>query len=434
MFIYFQFSPTGNRPCITCRNVFDTKGARALPDGMVGISCPKRADLIFHTNESVFAMADRLKAAIANKKQYERLETTYGLHYIPSGVMYDTSLRNRGIYLPLSHYLRDWMHVIASGGVANVHLGLLLHVLKAHGFTLDFIANAVMAFTLPNKWGKVQRTWITENRLHDDNLASFASTVLALLVILNCFLNDVVKPTGQLSDHILCFGFLVEIVDILRMGTEGAALHVDRLTRLIDLHNQLFIVLYEFGVKSKFHHLHHIVDHINWIGKCLSCFVTERKHRSSKSSALYVFRFMESSVLHDQINKCCESMFDANSSLFRRTNMLTPTKHDFNGRTMYRSSAALLDCGIIKPGDIVWLNSDIVGRVVAFWGDNEYGEDFCVELDAFDAVHEGENQYFEDSSSRSHIAPAHAILDACIWVYRRAGLMRVITPFAARVR
>ena len=106
--------------------------------------------------------------------------------------------------------------------------------------------------------------------------------------ILNCFLNDVVKPTGQLSDHILCFGFLVEIVDHLRMGSEGAALHVDRLTRLIDLHNQLFILLYEHGVKSKFHHLHHIVDHINWIGKCLSCFVTERKHRSSKSSALYM--------------------------------------------------------------------------------------------------------------------------------------------------
>ena len=72
--------------------------------------------------------------------------------------MFDGSLRARNIYLSVSHYLRDWMHVLCCGGVANTHLGLLSHVLVAHGFPLDFISNCIMGYHLPKRYGKVQKT------------------------------------------------------------------------------------------------------------------------------------------------------------------------------------------------------------------------------------------------------------------------------------
>ena len=202
---------------------------------------------------------------------------------------------------------------------------------------------------------------------------------------------------------------------------------------IIDLHHQLFIQLYELGVKPKFHHLHHVVDGMLYVGKLLSCFVTERKHRSSKASALHIFRNMEGTVLTDQINKMCESISEPDASLFKRTIFGGSSRHVIDGNHLARSTLALLECGEVKAGDIVWLNFDIVGKVVAFWRHDEF-ESFFVEIEALDLIRENGSDYYDESSSIKHFADATSIVDACVWVYKRAGILKVLVPFEARVR
>ena len=428
----------GNRPCITCKNLINIRGhdtEALVGTGMVGLDCAQRDLLEFHTNESVFAMADRLEAAVAAGQSVERLQTDYGLKYNPYGFMFDKDLRRRGVYKPVSNYIRDWMHVVVNAGVPNTHIAMLLHVLAAVGnITPDVVADAILEYKLPKKWGRVQRNWITENRLKDDTLNSFASTILALVTIILSFLNEHVKPLNMLGDHITCFSLLNDILDILRLGAERSMEHVDRLRRLIDMHAKLFVLLYPSAEKPKFHHMFHIICNMRWLGKLLSCFVTERKHRSSKSSALYVFRGMESTVLTDQINKMCEMMAEENCALFKRTTCLGALRHNVAGHHLFRSASALLECGVIKPGDIVWLNNDIVGEVVCFWSKEEYATDeFLVEINAYDAVTIDGEQFFDKSTSRSHLANSCDIVDACIWIYKRESIIKVLVPFASRV-
>ena len=57
-----------------------------------------------------------------------------------------------------------------------------------------------------------------------------------------------------------------------------------------------------YKVKPKGHHQFHIIDGMLWVGKLLSCFVTERKHKMIKRCALYIFRNLEHTVLRDVVN------------------------------------------------------------------------------------------------------------------------------------
>jgi hypothetical protein len=88
--------------------------------------------------------------------------------------------------------------------------------------------------------------------------------------------------------------------------------HVDTLQQLISKHMEAFTNLYGHDVKPKAHHLFHVVDGMRWLGKLLACFVTERKHREVKQSALHIFRHMEHTVLVDVLNKSFEQVFCAN--------------------------------------------------------------------------------------------------------------------------
>ena len=38
--------------------------------------------------------------------------------------------------------------------------------------------------------------------------------------------------------------------------------------------------LYHHAIKPKYHHVFHVIDHLRQTGRLLSCFVTERKHRT----------------------------------------------------------------------------------------------------------------------------------------------------------
>ena len=407
-----------------------------LAHGMVGLDHVVYADFIFHSNESVYAMADKLAATAAagRTKELGRLEQSFGIKFNDATIMFDRSLRFRGIYRPLDHYLRDWMHVICNNGVANTHIGLLLHVLKDNvGLTPDIISDNIQKYELPRKYGKVQRTWITDNRLKDDHLSSFAGTVLSLVPILYSFLVETCKGAG-IDGHIQCLKLLRDIINILKLGPDRVIGYADRLRTLIELHAQLFCTLYPGAEKPKWHHMFHLVDNLLWLGKLLSCFATERKHRASKASALHVFRNMESTVLTDMINKACESMCGEDGALFKITSCLQQRQVQLGSEPLLHSSTALLECGEIKNGDIVWLNSDIVGRVVCYWRHASIDNEYMVQIAAYGVLKEGMDEYFNEDDTRMHFTDATSIIDACIWVYKRPRVLRVLPPAAVQYR
>ena len=105
-----------------------------------------------------------------------------------------------------------------------------------------------------------------------------------VFLFLEHFLGDDLAYADVLRMHYL---FHI-ILGVLSTGPEEAPKHKDKLRLLIVEFHKLFARL-STSLKPKLHHFHHIIDGIEWLGKSLSCFVTERKHKIVKDNALWVF-------------------------------------------------------------------------------------------------------------------------------------------------
>ena len=80
--------------------------------------------------------------------------------------------------------------------------------------------------------------------------------------------------------------------------------------------------------------------------------VTERKHRSVKSTALFVFRSLEHTSLASILNAQCEQALEGHS-MFRKQFLVSPSHHDiFDVRCSY-SRTIVLECGQASSADLV---------------------------------------------------------------------------------
>ena len=222
-----------------------------------------------------------------SKAAFTRLEQAFGLSYHPEGLLWDLHLRT--IIRPVDNCIRDWMHTLVSGGVAGTEMSLLLQSLREHGVKYDQIQQYAANFKFCHSRGKLDMSCFGEGRISDDQLRSFASEQLSMIPILYCFLVDIIKPLGILTENIACFCLLREIVEILTLGPHQAICHLNDLRSLIVEHNKKFRSLYSDHIKPKYHHMMHIVENMSFIGACLGCFVTERKHRTIKRAACHIF-------------------------------------------------------------------------------------------------------------------------------------------------
>ena len=152
------------------------------------------------------------------------------------------------------------------------------------------------AFRLPRSRSanrKASEQWFADRTKGEHNMKAFASEQLGTGPIVNCFLQDVVSPMGIMPDHCRCFALLEELLSLLSAGADSAVAYIDRITRIIDDHGALYAQLYPDQVRPKFHHVYHIPEGMLHLNKLLSCFVLERKHRSTKDAAEKCFRFIE---------------------------------------------------------------------------------------------------------------------------------------------
>ena len=423
----------GTVPCFRCSNVLGLANRELLTDGLVCINCTDRGSFQRRTNNDVFEIIDRM-VLLEDEDTLKVHEQTNGMVCNPRGLLLNFSLRDRGILQPLDNYLRDWMHTFVSGGQANTHTALLVHALKQelHIKHAD-ISTFIQGFNLPHKHGKVSAEWIHKNRFKTKDraaFASYASVMLSLVPLVNAFFIDVVQSSGAaetFEPHIVCYGLLASILALLQR-VDVAPSCVDHLVQLIDEYGRQFIALYD-RAKSKFHDMYHIHEGIVRFGRVLSCFVTERKHRQTKKAALHVFRHLEKTVLTDMINRMCES-FRNDECLFQPSYLLMSKSADILGRALKYSHKAVLHCGLLVKGDIVFATypaSVIVGVVKGFWQCNDA---IVVHVDTLSPMNPGHDiTLWSDRAPVAMFVQAAAIVDAVPWRRHAPQVVRIIAPY-----
>lgn len=440
--IYGTKSSGGTKPCIGCKNV-----VRFLDDEiaghpyLVGIGCcqPHRFDIC--TDTEVYDLVDRLQAASRGpRKALEVLEQTSGLNYIGTGLLFDAHCRS--FVRPVAMKLTDWMHTYVSGGVAAIELEQIVHKLRQHGVSYTSLTEYFEKFTLPTAYGRVNPDWFTTKRLgrpgeDKDGWRGFASEVLTIVPILLSFLELAVLPMGVLERHIECFRLLDALLKLLSLGAEQAHRHLATIENVMHRHATMFADLYGSKIKPKFHYQFHIPGHIRSVGKLLSCFVTERKHRSVKHIATHAFRNFETVVTRDLLCGIVDRA-GGDCNLYSPEHLVSPSTLHTGPQASFRSvcaesqgdlffaTGAELLCGSIRKGDVVMFRGGIVGQVSRFvqHSDND-GQSIWVLFSRFDHV---DGQLYRKPALAVNVAePSLNILGALAWCWHE-NLIRVLLP------
>lgn len=225
-----------------------------------------------NTNEDIWAICDELHSLAVRGREWKERAKELGISYDPDGLLWSHELRTT--HLPIECYIRDWMHIVVSGGIANNQVFGVVRELKGEGVPLQQLTDYALEYTLPSKYGSVSPNWLAPARFDSDSreFHSFASYLLTLIPIIAAFLEDMVLPHGIMQEHIQCFLHLQTIVLLLSSGAEYALKHINLLAETIVEHHKLFVRLYPGCIKTKFHQILHLPELYLHLKKVISCF------------------------------------------------------------------------------------------------------------------------------------------------------------------
>ena len=418
-------SPEGTKCCITCKNLFN-RVTGELPEGAYTTKESDIAKFEHYTNDEVYASYDRICAAPEDERK--NLQQLLGLKIDANDLFSNAHLRT--IWKPVDHTLRDPMHVFLNNGVVNSEIAHLARALKLHGITIGHMTEFMMTFTLPKRHGTVSDTWLSRKRFGKkfESLSSFSSILLSVLPIIVCFLSKVVDEHHPLYANLLCLKLLRNIIGIIMMGPTDAMPYVDKLAELLKNHAELFTELYPSAVKPKFHHALHIPENMRYLGKLLTCFVTERKHRATKRAALFIFRHIDNTVTKDICNRQCVA-FSGDNSLFKRQYMHAPKQLTVHGFALKESKIAVLEYGAVQRNDIVYITTDDVCEVIDFW---QHADDGVIVV-RLRVLEQRGHDIWSRTSNIERIANVSSIIEAVMWAPSGDNIM-IIPPFRVSLR
>ena len=408
----------GSLCCLDCENL--RRNLRGDHETAIGLDCWDRDRFIRRSNADVWAIVDDLRDAMPtmSASKFAELESEVGWHWMPHGIVADAGLR--AIYKPLDHTIRDWMHTLVGDGQANSTIAETLGAIRQHGFTLEHVQDFMGLCTMPSKHGKPCREWLKACRVKEHTLTSFSSVILCVIPIVHLFLEEFCANVPELSDHRECFRNLHYIVGLLKTGPEDAMRFVRVIEDLMQLHHKQFCELYT-KYKPKLHHMHHITDGMRYVGRLLSCFVTERKHRVVKDVALYVFRNLEHTVVHDVVNQQVEQLING-VDLYKETFLVQPAAIGNTG--VRKSSRAVCRCGELRRGDFVMFRGPLCGRATSFY---ELNGSIVVCADVFEMINNDISVYAQERH-RSSFFHADDVVDAVLYFEQSPGIIKICVP------
>ena len=181
-----------------------------------------------------------------------------------------------------------------------------------------------------------------------------ASDLISMIFLLGAFLQDEIAP-GLMDQHIECFMLLVRITSIVMSSGDATPSIIAELRVAVDRHAQLYSELYLHPnmYKVKWHHLIHLPDDLLRLGKFLSCFPMERKHKSIKVHMVNSFASIEQTTVYTHLNAMITSIIRGDIQ-FKTAYMQSPVDG--------RSSRAVLPCGHLFKGDMVMFTSGDHGQ------------------------------------------------------------------------
>ena len=410
----------GNVCCLRCSNVWKP-AVGDHDDGTIGLDCSDPRKFQKRPEEQLRAIVATLVAEKGRmtKTAFGKLETDVGINYCPQGVLFDPSLH--GLYKPVDHTIVDWMHTMCSDGVGNTCIWTVMQYLKVAGYSPSDVREFVTIVRMPSKYGKADARWLDDNRLQGKSLSSFSNIVLNVVPILYLFFEKFCAGDARLNEVGRYLRLLYMIMGTLASGPEEAPHHCHIIRRNMSALHALHAKLSD-DFKPKMHHMHHIVDGMEWLGKLVSCFVCERKHRHIKDNALHVFRHLEHTVLYDVVNKQCQQLLDG-VELFKEQFLVNP-RDVRDVPNLRRSTRAVLKLGDLYAGDVVYIRGSRCGRVQMFY---EFGDVLVVQLSLHRSV-AGAPDVFDERLSEGAFVHAHEIVDACTWFYDSPGIMKVAVP------
>lgn len=396
----------GNHCCLSCLNV-DKRIHGTHDVGVVGLDCPDPTKFVRCTNEELYASVDELVDRVAAEPgKLAALQTEYGFNICLNGILFDKDIRD--LYKPVDHTLRDWMHTLVGDGVANTVIGEILSEMKRLSYPMDTVRAFLTECTLPTKYGTARSEWLKDSRIKMHTLSSFSGIVLSLVPILYLYMASFCNDDPRLANHFECLTTLHFVLGILATGTDKPMEHLDDLKKLFpELHEKVLKITAHY--KPKLHHMHHIIDHMEYLGKLVSCFVTERKHRQIKDAALHVFRYMEHTVLIDVVNQMCHQVTEGHD-LFSKMFLVKPRacKHQPD---VLSSSNAVLECGLVAKRDILIFEDWVVGQALGFFLISDV---HFVEIRVFPAVN-GDTSLRDTSNEECVFKECRHVVDACVW-------------------
>ena len=359
---------SGRKPCFGCMNCqMDRIG---MPDEYwIGIDCPDVNRFHYHTDDTIFAMADKLVASVGvlAPTRFKALETNCGISYIANGMLYDSYMRK--LVSPTRAMIRDWMHVFCSDGVANNEIARVLHTLKSEcHLTLDDVDEWARLIVLPRHHGTVSIDWFADHRLLERKMRGFASEILTMVVLLHAYLVEVVQPTGAMPREIECIGLLKSIIDIMKLGAHRSMPHIERLKSLLHAHHTLYTTLYQTvpcAFKPKYHQALHIPSNMATWNILLSCWTTERKNKDLKAACGTVYTHMEHVTTSTMVAQQIQHFERNHLGMLAPFTLIDPHTSSIDG-VIATALHARLPCGHVHAGDIIITRPFGVARVHRF--------------------------------------------------------------------
>jgi hypothetical protein len=281
----------------------------------------------------------------------------------------------------------------------------------------------------PSKIGKLENAAFGDSRLKKNTIASFSSIMLTMVMVLHFFVDTFVA--ALIPEEFEAFTKLQHIIAILSMGPEDAMRHIDTLRQLISEHLELYCRLYDVNVKPKMHHMFHIPDGMEFVGKLLSCFVTERKHKTIKKAALYVFRHIEHTVLIDVVNTTFQQIIGGHD-LYMDIFLLTPRDCQIGGIHFRSSRAVCLRIGHVAIGDLVIRSDGLVGCVVKVW-QRAHDNHVALEVDVYPCVN-NDIRFVSTAQSKRDFFDHQSLVDTLLWMEESPALLRIAVPPALLYR
>ena len=425
-----EWKGTGGRMCcMTCGNV--TNMLHSAPSGdEVPANCTNRKKIRVRSNDDVWNIVDDLNREFLRKGKktgpLKKKETEVGFNCSLHGLLADVGLRD--IYFPVDHCIRDWQHTVVQDGVANTQIFNILTWLKAKKMcNIEDVQQFSQICNYPSNWGKLPTSALDPARMKDTTIASFSSIILSVVIVMMMYLEKFFEDVQECSRHFTCFQTLFHIVGILRMGPESAMQHTETLRTLIASHLELCVALYGEYIKPKGHHLFHVVDGALWIGRLLSCFVTERKHRMVKQCAVNVFRHFEHTVLIDVVNQSIEQVLSGHD-LYDAEFLISPKAVVLSSIGFRVANRCVIRVGMVAAGDLVITNTGDVGKIVKVF--QRVSDDLVLlEVDAYPSIN-GDTACRSTSRQYHDFFESKSIVDTLIWYFDSPGIIRFSIPAA----